>query len=159
MKRQCYTRGNVRCSSRSTLSVALTAARLSITGLFAAETGRPCRLVAHRGESDEEPENTQRSFELARERGTVWAVETDVHLTIDRELVCCHDESLKRTAGVDNRICKMTLSELKKLDFGKWKEEKFVGTRIPTRIGRGADSVTTDNCLSVRDGIRNLSGK
>ena len=113
--------------------IALAAAFCAAAALFAAEpAARPIRLVTHRGESGDAPENTVPAFELAWKRGAAWAVETDVRVTSDGELVCCHDASAERTGGADLPIAKTTFAELRKLDFGKWKGEKFAGTPIPT---------------------------
>lgn len=68
---------------------------------------------AHRGLHDKEngvPENSLAAFRLAVENG--YGAELDVHLTKDHELVVMHDESLKRTAGADVKICDLTLREL-----------------------------------------------
>ena len=52
-------------------------------------------VVAHRGESADAPENTMASFRLAWERGDD-AIELDVHLTKDGQLIVCHDPDTKR---------------------------------------------------------------
>ena len=68
---------------------------------------------AHRGLHDAKngvPENSLLAFRRAVEHG--YGTELDVHLTKDGKLVVMHDESLKRTAGVDRRLCDMTAEEL-----------------------------------------------
>ncbi len=68
---------------------------------------------AHRGLHDAKngvPENSLLAFRRAVEHG--YGAELDVHLTKDGKLVVMHDESLKRTAGVDRRLCDMTAEEL-----------------------------------------------
>ncbi|MBQ6431408.1 MAG: glycerophosphodiester phosphodiesterase [Oscillospiraceae bacterium] len=68
---------------------------------------------AHRGLHDIErglPENSLRAFRLAAEYG--YGAELDVHLSKDGRLVVMHDESLKRTAGVDRNIADCTAQEL-----------------------------------------------
>lgn len=82
------------------------------------------RIVAHRGASHAHPENTLAAFRAAWERG-VEAVELDVHLSQDGEVVVIHDDSTKRTGGVDRAVADQTLAELKQLDVGN-------GERIPT---------------------------
>src|SRR5205823_2268595 len=52
----------------------------------------PRRLYAHRGASAERPENTMPAFERALELGAD-ALEMDVHLTRDGELVVAHDDA------------------------------------------------------------------
>lgn len=90
-------------------------------------------IVAHRGASHAAPENTIPSFKLAFEENTDF-IEGDFWLTADNEIVCIHDKHTKRTAPnqLNLNVKNSTLRELKKLDFGKWKNEKFNGTTIPT---------------------------
>jgi glycerophosphoryl diester phosphodiesterase len=95
-----------------------------------AQPRRP-RIVAHRGASFEAPENTLAAFKRAWALG-VEAVELDVHLTADGEVVVIHDPTTLRTAGVDRRVAEQTLAELKALDVGAWKHIKYKGERIPT---------------------------
>jgi len=51
-----------------------------------------------------------------------------------------HDATAKRTAGVDRKLCEMTLAEVKKLDAGAWKGEAFRGEPVPT-LGEALDVV------------------
>ncbi|HUT25830.1 MAG TPA: glycerophosphodiester phosphodiesterase family protein, partial [Sumerlaeia bacterium] len=88
-------------------------------------------LVAHRGASHDAPENTLASVNLGWERGAD-GVEVDVYLSKDGRVVAIHDGSTKRTAGFDKAVRDQTLAELKTLDAGSWKAEKWKGERIPT---------------------------
>ncbi|HEY2761847.1 MAG TPA: glycerophosphodiester phosphodiesterase [Pirellulales bacterium] len=88
-------------------------------------------IIAHRGSSFLAPENTLAAVELAWQEGAD-AVEGDFRLTVDGQIVCLHDDSLMRTAGVDLRPCKSTLAELRKYDIGAWKSPQFVGQHIVT---------------------------
>lgn len=74
-------------------------------------------VYGHRGASAELPENTLEAFARAVERG-VDAIETDVHLTRDGEVVIHHDDSALRMAGRDLRVDELTLDELRRLDVG-----------------------------------------
>jgi glycerophosphoryl diester phosphodiesterase len=87
-------------------------------------------IIAHRGESYDAPENTMAAINLAWERGAE-AVEIDVHLSKDNEVVVIHDFNTKRVAGVDKKIAAQNLDELKQLDVGKWKDIKWKGEKIP----------------------------
>jgi len=87
-------------------------------------------IVAHRGSSYEAPENTLPAFELAWEQGAD-AVEGDFLLTGDGKIVCFHDRDTKRLTGQKMDISKTSFADLQKLDVGKWKDEKFLGTRMP----------------------------
>ena len=84
-------------------------------------------VAAHRGDSYNFYENTIPAFELAIERGC-HMVETDVRLTRDGILVLMHDESCKRTTGVDVTVTESTYGELQKLNAG----DKNNPTKIPT---------------------------
>lgn len=66
---------------------------------------------AHRGlHGDGVPENSLQAFQLAVQNG--YGAELDVHLSRDGRLVVMHDESLKRTAGVERNIVDCTAAEL-----------------------------------------------
>ncbi len=88
-------------------------------------------IIAHRGESFDAPENTMAAIKLAWERDAE-AVEIDIQLTKDNELVVIHDTDTKRLTGIDKKIKDQTLEELKKLDVGSWKDITFKDERIPT---------------------------
>lgn len=96
----------------------------------AGELTRP-RIVAHRGASEEAPENTLSAFQRAWQLG-VECVELDVHVTRDGHVVVMHDPTTKRIGGRDREIAKQTLAELRELDVGAWKSPRFAGERIPT---------------------------
>ncbi|MBP8131200.1 MAG: glycerophosphodiester phosphodiesterase family protein [Candidatus Hydrogenedentes bacterium] len=71
-------------------------------------------LVAHRGGvvTETTPENSFAALEEAIRRGYTH-VEVDVQCTADGYPVCLHDRSLKRAAGVDGLIDKLTLAEVR----------------------------------------------
>jgi len=68
-------------------------------------------FLSHRGESDDAPENTLAAFALAMERDSD-GIELDIRMTSDNRIVCVHDESLKRVAGVDMPVSEHTCQEL-----------------------------------------------
>ena len=88
-------------------------------------------VIGHRGASTEAPENTLAANDLAFQQKAD-GVEVDVRLTKDNQLVCMHDKSVFRTAGKKNLIKESTLNQLKSLDVGKWKGEKWSGEAIPS---------------------------
>lgn len=88
-------------------------------------------IIAHRGESYNAPENTLASINLAWERGAE-AVEIDVRLSADNQIVAIHDSSTKRTGNKSYKIKKHSLVELKQLDVGSWKHNKYIGEKIPS---------------------------
>lgn len=88
-------------------------------------------IFAHRGVSSEAPENTLPAFRLALDQGCK-AIELDVQLTKDHQLVVFHDDKLERTTNGEGYLKDFTLSELKQKDAGKWYSEEFQGVQIPT---------------------------
>ena len=88
-------------------------------------------LIAHRGLSATYPENTLPAFEQAL-RLDVDAIEFDVHMSRDGELVITHDDRIDRCSNGTGRVRDLTFEELRRLDFGNWKAPEFAGTRIPT---------------------------
>ena len=89
------------------------------------------QIVGHRGFRSQYPENTLISFQAAMDFG-VDAIEFDVHPTRDGKLVVTHDHTLERCSNGTGPVHDFTLDELRKLDFGGWKDAKFAGARIPT---------------------------
>ncbi|HEL1612189.1 TPA: hypothetical protein TXL52_000220 [Streptococcus suis] len=68
---------------------------------------------AHRGFHDNAgpaPENSLLAIQLAVEKG--YGIEFDIRLTKDGQLVVFHDETLKRTSGIDQNIEELTYEEL-----------------------------------------------
>ena len=87
-------------------------------------------LIAHRGASREAPENTLAAFNLAWHQGAD-GIEADFRLTRDGRVVCLHDDSTGRTAGVDLAVAEASFDELRQLDVGGWKGARWRGERIP----------------------------
>lgn len=81
-------------------------------------------IFAHRGASQDLPENTLAGFELALEQNAD-GIELDVHLSADRKVVVIHDRDLSRTTNGTGYVDATPLSELRQLDAGE-------GQRIPT---------------------------
>jgi len=69
------------------------------------------RVIGHRGAAAYAPENTLTSFREARRRGATW-VEIDVKLTADGVPVVMHDDSLKRTMGIDRLVAETPRADL-----------------------------------------------
>ena len=74
-------------------------------------------MLAHRGLALEAPENTLLAFAHAVTIGASY-LETDVHLTADGIAVVSHDPSLRRVAGRDVDVSKLTMAELRGVDLG-----------------------------------------
>lgn len=85
------------------------------------------RLYAHRGAAAERPENTLPAFERAIEIG-VDALELDVHVTRDNELIVSHDPTGARMAAAPLAWADLDLAEARRLDVG-WGFVAKDGTR------------------------------
>jgi glycerophosphoryl diester phosphodiesterase len=85
------------------------------------------RLYAHRGASAERPENTMPAFERAVEIG-VDALEMDVQLTRDEQLIVTHDDTAARTSGAQVAWADLDLADARRLDAG-WGFVAGDGTR------------------------------
>jgi glycerophosphoryl diester phosphodiesterase len=109
-------------------------------------------VVAHRGASIEQPENTIEAFEAAIEAGAD-AVEFDVRLTSDGVAVVMHDPDVSRTTDGVGLVPELTLTDIRRLKIS-----------LP---GGGAASVPTLEealeCLASRAAadveIKNLEGE
>ncbi|MCM1231022.1 MAG: phosphatase PAP2 family protein [Ruminococcus flavefaciens] len=88
-------------------------------------------IIAHRGYSSVFPENTLAAFAGALDIGADY-IELDVQLSKDGEVVILHDESLKRTTGIEGTTADFTCEELKELDAGSWFDSSFAGEKLPT---------------------------
>ncbi len=69
------------------------------------------KIIAHRGLSGLEVENTESAFINAGER-SYYGIESDVRKTADGRFVMCHDKTLKRIAGQDIDVESSTLDYL-----------------------------------------------
>jgi glycerophosphoryl diester phosphodiesterase len=81
------------------------------------ERWRPPIAIAHRGSRLLWPENTMEAFSGAVSLG-YRHIETDIHLTADRVLVCHHDLTVDRTTEGSGRVRDLTFEQLSELDAG-----------------------------------------
>ena len=88
-------------------------------------------VCAHRGDRANAPENTLSAFQSAVDLG-VEAVEFDIHLTADNKIVVIHDDDVARCSNGAEKIRRLRLGPLRRLDFGSWFNPRFRGERIPT---------------------------
>ncbi len=68
------------------------------------------RIVAHRGVSWLETENTCTAFASAGQR-SYFGIETDIHRTLDGEFINIHDNNMARVSGVDHTVEDSTYAE------------------------------------------------
>ncbi|MBE0618231.1 MAG: glycerophosphodiester phosphodiesterase, partial [Proteobacteria bacterium] len=71
-------------------------------------------VFAHRGSSEEHPENTLEAFSAALREGAT-GIETDLRLTRDGVIVLLHDENLGRTAGDPRRVAELSAADLRRV--------------------------------------------
>jgi glycerophosphoryl diester phosphodiesterase len=95
-------------------------------------------VVAHRGASEDAPENTVAALRAATALAAD-VVELDVRQTRDGAWVCMHDATLDRTTDAekkhgrrDVRVDALTLAQVRELDAGTWKARRFAGEKVPT---------------------------
>lgn len=88
-------------------------------------------FFAHRGASAYAPENTLAAFELAVQQAAP-AIEFDVKLTSDRQVIILHDQTLNRTTNGSGSVTQQPLAALRELDAGSWHSPDFRGEKIPT---------------------------
>jgi len=73
--------------------------------------------IAHRGAKAYEPENTLAAFAKAIELQSD-AIEFDVHLSADGEIIVIHDETVDRVTNGSGFVKDLSLSALKKMKIG-----------------------------------------
>ncbi len=125
--------------------------------------------IAHRGLHDlveNTPENSLAAFRMACDNG--FAIENDIHLTADCEVVVFHDDTTLRMCGIDRKVEEMTLAELKELRLGGTKEQiptlreclDLVNGRVPLLIefksvGGNANAL----CTAANEILKDYTGK
>ena len=108
------------------------------------------KILAHRGASAIQPENSRSAIEKALNFNAD-GIEVDLQLTSDGKIVVFHDWTLNRTSTGTGRLQDKTLKELKELDTGSW----FKGEATSEKI------LTLDELLNIvpEDKILNLELK
>ena len=111
------------------------------------------QVIGHRGAMAYAPENTIASFREAKKRGVAW-VEIDVKLTADGVPVVMHDDSLKRTMGVDRLVAETPRAELPK-DVPTFEEaiacfqEQGLGCNVEIKPDEGREAETARVAVAV----------
>lgn len=88
-------------------------------------------VAAHRGASRLAPENTVSAFRTALANGAA-ALELDVQVTSDGQVIVLHDSRVDRTTDGDGAVRSLSAGQLGSLDAGSWYSSDFVGERVPT---------------------------
>ena len=73
-------------------------------------------MIAHRGASSIERENTNPAFVVAGSK-SYYGIETDVHVTRDGKFIICHDDNIHRVTGVKMIIEKSNFEDLRKINI------------------------------------------
>ena len=94
------------------------------------ELPRPI-VIAHRGDKAYAPENTVAAFKQAAEKGAD-AIEFDVKLTADGQVIVLHDQTVERTTNGSGNVARLPLAALRDLDAGVQFPGQFPGEKIPT---------------------------
>ena len=74
---------------------------------------------AHQGGAREGPSSTLYALRQAVAIGAD-GLELDVHASVDREVMVCHDETVDRTTARTGAIAQLTVGELRELDNSHW---------------------------------------
>lgn len=101
------------------IAIAILAIAMIITGISCdhvndgtvAFNKRDTLVIAHRGLSGLEVENTASAFTVAGER-SYYGIEADVRMTLDGKLIICHDDTLKRLSGQEISVNNSTFEKL-----------------------------------------------
>ncbi len=89
--------------------------------------------IAHRGWSDNSPENTRTAFMSVlngKYAGLAYGIECDVQMTKDGKVIVAHDIALGRMSYGDGFIADHTYDELSCFDFGSAFSASFSSERI-----------------------------
>ncbi|HEX2030229.1 MAG TPA: glycerophosphodiester phosphodiesterase [Actinomycetota bacterium] len=111
-------------------------------------------VVAHRGASAQEPENTVAAFEAAVAAGAD-AVELDVRLTADGIPVVLHDPDVASTTDGRGPVHALTLAEVKRLDASGGRGPR---QEVPT-LAEALDVLGRHAGVAVDLEIKNIPGE
>lgn len=126
--------------------------------------------IAHRGLHDNArgiSENSLSAFKEAKKKG--FAIENDIHLTADGEVVVFHDDNLIRMCGVDKKIEDLTLAEIKGYTLKNGVQTiptlkeclDEINGEVPLLIEFKCASIIkcNDLCAAANEILKNYSGK
>lgn len=124
------------------------------------------REFAHRGLHGRGiPENSLAAFEAAAKRG--YAVELDVQLSRDGEVMVFHDYDLSRMTGSQKKLSELTAEELSELRLADTDEHiptfsevlSLVGGRVPLLIELKGESLDTSLCEKLATLLEGYEGE
>lgn len=125
------------------------------------------RRIAHRGLYDNKtaaPENSLAAFENAIQGG--YGIELDVHLSKDGIPVVIHDATLRRAAGVNQRIADLTFAEIRSDPLFQSEEHvpslkealKLIGGKVPLVIEVKSGDHDDALCQAVMADLQDYPG-
>ena len=88
-------------------------------------TGPNVKMIAHRGLSGLEAENTCAAFVAAGNREKYFGIECDIHRTLDGKFVIFHDDNTKRMAKDSMIIEETTFDTLRSLRLGEPRNDLY----------------------------------
>lgn len=88
-------------------------------------TGTNVKMIAHRGLSGLEAENTCAAFVAAGNREKYYGIECDIHRTLDGKFVIFHDDNTKRMAKDSMIIEETTFETLRSLRLGEPRNDLY----------------------------------
>jgi glycerophosphoryl diester phosphodiesterase len=87
-------------------------------------------VTAHRGASQDAPENTLAAFRRAVDVGAD-CVEFDIHVSADGDVFVIHDEKVDRTTNGSGEVRRLRTKEICQLDAGAWFSDAYAGEPVP----------------------------
>jgi glycerophosphoryl diester phosphodiesterase len=105
------------------------------------------KIIAHRGASYFEPENTLRAYKRAIEMNADY-VEVDVRMSKDKELIIMHDADVSRTTNGKGLVKDLTYDEIRKLDAG-YQNCKFWSRKNEIFAGQGENVPTLEEVIGL----------
>lgn len=112
----------------------------------------PPQVVAHRGDSQSEPEHTLAAYRRALDVGAD-GLECDVRLTADGHLICVHDRRVDRTSSSTGLVSTLELTQLEGLDWGSWRQP-CLGTQGEAVEDPGVVEADRSQLLTLRRLLR-----
>ena len=119
-------------------------------------------IIAHRGASDDAPENTISAIGLAVKQGADW-IEFDVREIAGGHLILQHDGSVTQAEGVDVKIASLTIDQVQQIDVGAGQKMPLlreaieacgkVTSLIEQKTGAAAAYLKVIDELGVRDQV------
>ena len=123
------------------------------TSTLQGQTLPQCGICAHRGENGVFPENTVIGLQEAVRLGAR-QVEFDVKRTKDGRLILMHDATVDRTTDGKGKVSDLTFAQIRALDAGIKKGDRFAKTKVPT-FEEALDCLPSNIWINVHTNVSN----